>query len=142
VAQRIRTYTNDSAQLNYLLFSRKLRRKRNTISSLLGPGERGSDQNFKLPRPKVVEEEPDFGLSPFTGVLGKWWTNYDPAVSTVCSISCRFGQLRRRIVSTWLDSMGGYGVGAPCLSITSPPSFRFVGWRSFRVCVLRDTGAG
>lgn len=147
--QRVRTYTQDSLQLNYLLFlpeNYSEKQKYPLIFFLHGAGERGSDPELlKLHGiPKVVEEKPDF---PFIAVspqcpLGRWWTNYDPAFFN--------GLLENVILTHSVDtdrlyltglSMGGYGCWH--FAIACPDRFAAIvpicgGGDPSKVCVLKD----
>ena len=147
--QRVRTYTQDSLQLNYLLFlpqGYNEKQKYPLIFFLHGASERGSDPDMLLLHgiPKVVEEKPDF---PFIAVspqcpLGKWWTNYEPSFFN--------GLLENVILTHSVDtdrlyltglSMGGYGCWH--FAIACPDRFAAIvpicgGGDPFEVCVLKE----
>lgn len=149
MAQRIRTYTHDSAQLNYLLFlpqNYSEKQKYPLVFFLHGAAERGSDPELlKLHGiPKVVEEKPDFGfiaVSPQCP-LGKWWTNYDAAVfnGLLDTVIAGHSVDTDRLYLTGL-SMGGYG--AWHFAIACPDRFAAIvpicgGGDPSRVCILKD----
>jgi predicted peptidase len=149
VAQRVRSYTHDSAQLNYLLFlpaNYNEKQKYPLIFFLHGASERGSDPELlKLHGiPKVVQEKPEFefiAVSPQCP-LGKWWTNYEPVVfnGLLDTVIAGHSVDTDRLYLTGL-SMGGYG--AWHFAIGYPDQFAAIvpicgGGDPFKVCVLRQ----